>query len=711
MDPQHRVFIQKCWAALEDGGYDPRRHGKAIGLFAGAALNTYVLNNLRHADRALSRRFTSIEFLLMTDKDFLTTHTSYLLGLTGPSVTVQTACSTSLTAVHYACESVISGESEMALAGAVTIYSPQVKGYLYEPESIVSPDGHVRSFDARGGGTVYSSGVAVVLLKRLQDALTDEDHIYAVIRSTAINNDGHRKASFKMPSVDGIAEVARDALAMAEVPPESIGMIEANGSGTAFGDPIEVAALTRAYRSERVPVGSIPIGSIKSNIGHMNVTAGMGALLKTVLSLQHGKVPPSVNFETPNPGIAFEQSPFYVCTDLRDWPVNGHPRRAALNVYGVGGTNAHAILEQAPAIERPPSERRFHLLTLSAASRDALDEQKRRLSAHLLEHPTLDLADVAFTLNRGRQQLRHRSAAVVSGRAAGDRDTDCHFCLSGEAPAQKLVTCLVTAGSEGRDIQAVLDAAEACSEFAGELSLVIEDIPELLAFIDARVHGGMTAFDERRQQYLALATDIALSRMLLSTGLQVDAVYGGGMILAALVTAQVLSIENMLILHRVLSTTDADEKPHALHAAVAEMTLGLPTLPICSSLDGLLLHRNRPLDPEYVCKLLLSGDHAAQLATTQAEKGYFMVVIGQIHARDDLRMQRILPISGGNAVARTVLTSVGALWTQGADVDLGRYYAAQPRGRLSLPTYPFALSRHWVDIPVDAKASNYDVAL
>jgi acyl transferase domain-containing protein len=712
MDPQHRVFIQKCWEALDDAGYDPRRYKRPIGLFAGSAINTYVLNNLRHANRSLSRKFSSIEFLLTTDKDFLTTQTSYLLGLTGPSVTVQTACSTSLSAVHFACESVLSGESEMALAGAVTVYAPQVKGYFYEPDSIVSPDGHVRSFDARGGGTVYSSGVGVVLLKRLQDALTDHDHIYAVIRSTAVNNDGGRKASFKMPSADGIADVARTALDLAEIPAKSIGMMEANGSGTAFGDPIEVEALTRVYTGESLPVGSIPMGSIKSNIGHMNVTAGMGALLKTVLSLQHGKVPPCVNFEKPNPRIAFESSPFYVCTRLTDWPVQGYPRRAAVNIYGVGGTNTHAILEEAPEATQIPSGRSLHLLALSSAAPDGLENQRQTLCSYLAAHPHLDLGDVAFTLNQGHQQLRHRCAAVVSGHSTADLKTAMNFPIRGQAPEHKLKTCLVVAGTEGRDLQPVLAAQRACGEFARELSSVVEEIPELAAFIDAHLYGSVAAFDPYKQQCLTLATDIALSRMLLNTGLQIDAVYGGGHILAVLAAARVLSLESVVQLHRTLFSSPPSAKAQFLQAATAEIAVGLPALPLYSPLDGSFYHRKRPVDRDSLCKLLLQEENiTTSLRHAQSEHGYLMAVLGQSDAADGLTVHRITPISAACTVGCSILSNVGALWTQGVEFDLRQYYKMGTRNRVSLPAYSFAKCRHWVDIPVEAKASNYDVAL
>jgi acyl transferase domain-containing protein len=713
MDPQHRVFIQKCWEALEDSGYDPRRCEAPIALFAGCALNTYMLNNLRHADPKLSRRFSSIEYLLMTDKDFLTTQTSYLLGLTGPSVTVQSACSTSLSAIHYACESLFSGESAMALAGAVTVYAPQVKGYLYEPDSIISPDGHVRSFDARGGGTVYSSGVAVVVLKLLQDALADGDQIYAVIRSTALNNDGGRKAAFKMPSVEGIADVAREALSLAQVPADSIGMIEANGSGTAFGDPIEVEALARAYGANGVPRQSIPIGSVKSNIGHMNVTAGMGAFMKTVASLREGQVPPSVNFETPNPKIRFEDSPFYVCTRTMPWPVQGQPRRAAVNVYGVGGTNGHAILEQAPDTARPVSRRTRHLLTLSAATPQALERARQRLAAHLARHPALDAGDVAWTLNQGRQQLPHRAAAVVEPDSGSLERVA--FDIAAVAPSRPLGTCLVFQPGLRRDPEQVFAAAGACVDFDRQLQSVLAVMPEVTAWHDQWLRDGHVAISAAQSSslklMLSLAVNIVSGRLLLEAGLVPSLVHGGGDALAALAVAGVLPLDAAAELQRAITAAGEGEAQSALNRAMEGRTLGLPAHDLNDPVRGTLLPRGRPVGAEEVVAMLLVPGTDTGLARLRDELACTFLVVGDAQAIAAFSPMPMGAWDGKEPLAARCLRDVAAVWTLGGGMDLGAYYADQPRGRVSLPTYPFEKVRHWIDIPVDTAASNYDVAL
>ncbi len=713
MDPQHRVFIQKCWEALEDASYDPRRYDAPIGLFAGAALNTYMLNNLRHADPKLSRRFSSIEYLLMTDKDFLTTQTSYLLGLTGPSVTVQSACSTSLSAIHYACESLFSGESTLALAGAVTVYAPQVKGYLYEPDSIISPDGHVRSFDARGGGTVYSSGVAVAALKLLDQALADGDQIYAVIRATALNNDGSRKAAFKMPSVEGIADVAREALSLAGVPAESIGMIEANGSGTAFGDPIEVEGLTRAYGSQGTPKQSIPIGSVKSNIGHMNVTAGMGAFMKAVASLREGQVPPSVNYDTPNPKIRFEESPFYVCTRTMPWPVPGHPRRAAVNVYGVGGTNGHAILEEAPDTTRPASGKTRHLLTLSAATPQALVRAQQRLVAHLERHPELDAGDVAWTLNQGRQQLAHRAAALVDTTSGALRAAV--FDIVAVAPSQPLSTCLVFQTSTWRDPTRIFDAAAACADFHHHLQALLVFMPEVTAWHDQWQRDGHVALSAVQSHSLrtmiSLAANVAVGRLLLEAGLAPSVIYVGGDALAALTVAGVLQIDAAAELQRVIAAAGEGDARSAVLRTLAGRALGLPTHELNDTERGAWLPRGRAVSAETVAELLLAQDADAAFARLRDELACTFLVVGDAQALAAFSPLQVGAWDDREPVAARCLRDVAGVWTLGGTLDLRAYYADKPRGRVSLPTYPFEKVRHWIDIPVDTAASNYDVAL
>jgi acyl transferase domain-containing protein len=350
--------------------------------------------------------------IISNDKDYLTTQVSYKLNLTGPSVVVQTSCSTSLVAVHLACQSLLGGECDMALAGGVCIRVPQTAGYVYQEGHILSADGHCRAFDASAQGTVWGSGVGLVVLKRLHDALVDGDRIQAVIKGTAINNDGAAKIGYTAPSIDGQARMLARAFAMADIAPEAISYIEAHGTGTVLGDPIEMAGLTQAFRASTNKQGFCAIGSVKTNIGHLGAAAGVTGLIKTVLALTHKELPASLHFVQPNPRIDFAHSPFYVQTTLAEWRVDTPPRRAGVSSFGMGGTNAHAVLEEAPPRQTSGASRPWKLLVLSAKTRMALERATTNLVAHFKQTPHLNLADAAYTLQVGRKRFSHRRILV-----------------------------------------------------------------------------------------------------------------------------------------------------------------------------------------------------------------------------------------------------------------------------------------------------------
>ncbi len=410
VDPQHRVFLECAWEALEHAGYDSQSYGGMIGVYAGAKFNTYLLNILAHPELVASAGLYQV--LLASDKDYLATRTSYKLDLTGPSIVVQTACSTSLVSVHLACQGLIGGECDMALAGGVSIGVPQRTGYLFTDGAIGSPDGHCRAFDRRAQGTVGGHGAGVVVLKRLRDALADGDHVHAVVKGSAVNNDGARKAGYTAPGVEGQARAIRAAQELAGVEPDSIGYVEAHGTGTALGDPAEIAALTRAFRAGTARSGFCAVGSVKSNIGHLDTAAGIAGLIKAVLALERRQIPPSLHVEEPNPEIAWAASPFYVNTRLAGWEPNGGPLRAGVSSFGIGGTNAHVVLEEAPPAAAAGPAADWQLLVLSARTASALDTLTRRLADRLDGDGAPDLADAAFTLQVGRRRFAHRRVAV-----------------------------------------------------------------------------------------------------------------------------------------------------------------------------------------------------------------------------------------------------------------------------------------------------------
>ncbi|MBW4685869.1 MAG: acyltransferase domain-containing protein [Komarekiella atlantica HA4396-MV6] len=407
IDPQHRLFIECAWEALENAGYDPETYNGLIGVYAGVSTNTYFFNNVYKniSSRDISNNYTF-------NKDFLTTNISYKLNLKGPSVGIQTYCSTSLVALHLACKSLLDQECDIALAGGVTIIVPQKSGYLYQEDGILSPDGHCRAFDAKAQGTVFGSGLGIVVLKRLEDAIADRDYIHAIIKGTAINNDGSLKVSYTAPSVIGQAEVIVEALANAGINADDISYIETHGTGTAAGDPVEIAALTKAFRAFTQRNGFCAIGSVKPNIGHLDIAAGIASLIKTVQALKFKKIPPSINFKAPNPEIDFVNSPFYVNTQLTDWKTNNTPRRAGISSLGFGGTNAHVILEEAPKIKYFDNSRPWQLLLLSAKTNTALETATTNLVTYLKQQPDINLANVAHTLKVGRRAFNHRRMLV-----------------------------------------------------------------------------------------------------------------------------------------------------------------------------------------------------------------------------------------------------------------------------------------------------------
>ncbi len=416
LDPQHRQFMEVAWEALENAGHPPETFKGAIGVYAGCGMGSYFYFNLC-SNRDLVDQ-TGMFLLRHTgnDKDFLATRVSHIFDLRGPSINVQTACSTSLVAIHYAAQSLLNGECDMALAGGVTIELPQGRGYLFTEGEILSPDGHCHAFDHRAQGTVFGSGAGCVVLRRARDAARDGDHIWAILKGSAVNNDGSAKAGYLAPSVEGQARAIAEAQAVAGISAETIGYVECHGTGTFLGDPIEVAALTQAFRETTDAIGTCRIGSVKTNIGHLDTAAGVASLIKVALSLHHRQLPASLGYETANPAIDFDDSPFRVNDRLTEW--QGDTLRAGVNSLGVGGTNAHAVLECAPP--RAPSEDSlwpFHPIVLSARSKAALDAQAARLAAHLRAHPEQPLADVAYTLKEGRRAFEKRRVLVAGSPA------------------------------------------------------------------------------------------------------------------------------------------------------------------------------------------------------------------------------------------------------------------------------------------------------
>jgi acyl transferase domain-containing protein/acyl carrier protein len=683
LDPQQRLFLEHSWAALEDAGYSPETYDGLIGVYAGVAWNTYLLSNLR-SHPELFDGGGGFQVFITNDKDFMPTRVSYKLNLKGPSLTVQTSCSTSLVAIHLACLSLLSYECDMALAGGVTVKVPQVEGYWALDGGLASPDGHCRAFDADAAGTIFGSGAGVVVLKRLSEALADGDSIHAVIKGSAINNDGSLKVSYTAPSVEGQAEVVAAAQAVAGVEPETIRYIEAHGTGTSLGDPIEVAALTKVFRESTERKGFCALGSVKTNVGHLDAAAGVAGFLKTVLALENREIPPSLNFTRPNPAIDFAASPFYVNAALAPWeaPEDGAPRRAGVSSFGVGGTNAHVILEEAPEAAPPAASRPWQLLTLSARSPEALDEATRNLFAWLGEADPAALPDAAYTLKVGRSVFRHRRAVVCR-----DRD-DALAALETLDPARVLTAedledprdrpLVFLFPGEGAHPGLGRGLYETEPVFRAEVDHCAERLRPLLNLDLRRALYPAAGEEDAAAQQLArpalagpalFAVEYALARLLLSWDLRPQALLGDGVGgLTAACLAGVMPLDDALAL--------AAARPAADPARIA---LRAPEIPLLSAVTGSWVTAAEATDPGF-----WALRPPARLEEAMAE----------LH-RDPRRL--LLEVGPGNATGQALLTALGRLWLSGLRLDWSGFYRQETRRRMPLPTYPFERQRYWIE--------------
>ena len=562
LDPQQRLFLECAWQALEHAGYGGEHWRGETGVFAGASENTYVHQIL--ANPALLSAVGRYSVSLANNPDYLCTRVSYKLNLQGPGLSVQTACSTSLVAVHLACRALLQGECDLAVAGGVSVRVPEQAGYLHEEGGIASPDGHTRTFDARAAGTVRSSGVGAVVIRRLEDALAGGDTVHAVILGSAVNNDGSCKVGFTAPAVEGQARVIRKAHQAAGIDPGTIGYVEAHGTGTALGDPVEVAGLTEAFRAGgQRRTGFCAIGSVKSNIGHTDAAAGIAGLLKTVLALENGEIPPSLHFETPNPAIDFASSPFYVASELTAWS-SARPRRAGVSSFGIGGTNAHLVLEEAPSpapaagLTRPAQ-----LLVLSAATPAALEAATANLADRLDTLPDAPpdiLADAAWTLQVGRKPLRCRRIAVCrEPKEAAEllRSGDPARVPARIVPKDPLSVAFLFPGQGAQHIGMAKEPYAEEPAFRDALDEACEILRPLLGLDlrDALYGGGTggrgldgTSLDETALAQPALfAVEHALARLWMSWGVKPEAMLGhsvGEYVAACL--AGVFSLEDAL---------------------------------------------------------------------------------------------------------------------------------------------------------------------
>lgn len=793
MDPQHRMFLQSAWSALEDACCDPYEYDGAIGVFGSCAASGYLLHNLlSHADLRQSIAHGSnaelLNLLVHNDKDYLATRVSHQFNLRGPSLTVQTACSSSLVAVHMACQSLLSNECDMALAGAASIRIPHNVGYFYEPGSMMSASGHCRPFDSRSDGTVFGSGVGIVVLKRLEDALAAKDRIHAVVAGSAINNDGSRKIAFSAPNVAAQADVIAEAHAVAGVDSADVSYVEAHGTGTPLGDPIELEALRRAFSiSHSARSGNCAIGSVKSNIGHLEVTSGVAGLIKTVLGLRHRELPPMLHYEKPNPELNLERTPFRPQAVLAPWDWDG-PRIAGVSSFGVGGTNAHVVVTEAPEQTRSSNAGSGpQILLLSARTSEALTASRSRLAAHLRENPVQDLVDVSYTLDRGRRRhpVRFATAARDVDSAVGSLTARLRERTSAPPLGAKIVFVLPGQGAQFHGMARDLLGSEPVFAEAFEYCM---DAFEKLSGRDIRsaVFGPDITMLSRTDyvQPAIFSVEYALATLLQSYGVAPDAVVGHSVgEYAAATVAGIFDLETAIevvaaradlmqaspvgamtavasaadtIAHRIGDGLDiaaindsnqcvvsggierveeferwaATEKiltrrtdvTRAFHSPsmdsvvpeFAEVLKGLslrtPKIPVLSNKSGTWMSDSEAIDPTMWAESIRAAVRFdSNVATALDGGGCVFVEVGPGGSLSTSVKRNRNWAEGSRAIRLmrrksesvddhdAFLSGLAQLWTAGVEVDWTRLRAdATPRW-LSLPTYPFAQERYWID--------------
>ncbi|MGJ5676051.1 MAG: SDR family NAD(P)-dependent oxidoreductase [Nostochopsis sp.] len=720
-DPQHRLFLESAWEALESAGYDSESYNGKVGVFAGVTNSNYLFVNL-YSNQQLIHSLDALNLFIGNEKDNLSTQISYKLNLTGPSINVQNNCSTSLIAVHLACQSLLNGESDIALAGGVSIAKlPQKSGYQYQEGILHSPDGHCRTFDAKAQGTVFGDGLGIVVLKRLDDAVNDGDFIHAVIKGSAINNDGSLKVGYTAPSVNGQREVILEALALADVEPDTISYIEAHGTATPLGDPIEIKALTQAFRASTNQKGFCAIGSVKTNIGHLDTAAGVTGLIKTVLALKHKQIPPSLHFEKPNPEIDFANSPFYVNTKLSEWKTNGLPRRAGVSSFGVGGTNAHVILEEAPVIEESSTSRPWQLILLSAKTSTALETTTANLATYLQQYPDMSLPDVAYTLQVGRKAFDHRRMVVCKDlkdavKLLKTQDSERVFSYHWQPNRCPIIFMFSGQGSEYANMSRELYEVEAIyRRHIDTCALILQphlglDIRELL-FPESEAME--TATQKLKQPDIAqsalFTVEYALAELLMSWGVLPEAMIGddiGEYVAAAI--ADVFSLEDVLFMV-------ANKGQLQL---LKKVQLNPPSIRFISNVTGSWITDAQATNPNYWSQKLQQNvkfsDSISQLL--EQFEGVFLEV-GSGQKLSTITKQH-LDINSKQHVLTSLhqeqqsdvsflLETLGKLWLFGVEINWSEFYTEEQRHRLPLPTYPFERQRYWIDAKKPEKDNHY----
>jgi acyl transferase domain-containing protein/acyl-CoA synthetase (AMP-forming)/AMP-acid ligase II/acyl carrier protein len=717
IDPQQRVFLEVCWEAFEDAGYDPLTFPGKVGLFAASGMNAYLPNNLWANDKFLQDEnggrmltvdsMSGFNVMITNDKDYLPMRVSYKLNLRGPSVNVQSACSSTLLTLHEACKSLRMGDCEMALAGGAAIKLPQYAGHLYSPGMLNSPDGHCRAYDEKAEGTIFGNGAGVVLLKPLAAAQAAGDRIYAVVKGTASNNDGNGKVGFTAPSSAGQEEVCAEAMARAGVSPDTVTFMEGHGTGTALGDPIEVNALSSAFRRHTGRSGYCALGSVKTNVGHLQIASGIAGLIKTALALHHRQIPGTLHFEKPNPRINFAATPFYVNRQTIDWASPDGPRRAGVNSLGIGGTNVHAILEEAPA---PGPARTEHptrpwVVPLSARDPSALRQLATRYADRVTRKDSGKLEDIAFTAQVGRAAMPARAAFVADSREDLARQLAAFAAGQGQ-PAEQIdfdqrgvafhFSGIVAGGAERARLLWATEpvfrqAVASCLPRREETPEISPALPTDDAKLPADFASGPGALTD---VCLLFAFEFALAELLESYGIKPTAVSGDGIgEIVAACRAGVFSVEDALRLvtarQRWLDRTRHADEDAALNRAVAQITFSRPSHRLVSGINGQWVEAELATADYWIRQAMTASQPHLARDTLGADGYRVMVEVGGAASAGD----------GGptHLAAGDFASLLASLFTLGYPVQWRQGRHSLPARRVTLPTYPWQHRRYWVD--------------
>lgn len=701
LDPQHRVFLECAVTALEDAGQDPDRFSGAIGVYGGSTETRYAQALL--AQREQLAGVTEDDVLLATAPDFLASRTAERLGLRGPAVAVQAACATALVAVHTAGRGLLAGDCDLALAGGVAVHVPPKKIVWTGPDGTLAPDGVCRAFDSQGAGTVAGNGVGVVVLKRLSDAVADGDHIRAVLRGSAVTNDGSARIGFTAPSVAGQAAAVREAQLTAGTDASTITYVEAHGTATPLGDPIEVSALTEAFRADTDERGFCAIGSVKTNIGHTDAAAGAAGLLKTVLALGHRQIPPSLHFNEPNPQIDFPASPFRVADELTEWRPASDTLRAGVSSFAVGGVNAHLVLEEAPARQAEESERRAQLYVHSAGTASALRTRLARFAAHQASARDVAPADVAWSLQTGRREHSHRAFSVEEeGTTPAEpvssdefpRERPVVFLFPGRVGPAEAWRLYVTEPAFRRCFDSVLDLCDA------PLSASVREVGRGLA----------SPNDSVVRDVYVLAFEYALAGLWQRWGIRPQTAYGTGVgAVVAAVVAETLPLAEAVQ----LLTGVTESQP--VHEQTPERTRRIRLVradgewheaEAALDRDQLVRELRDPVPPDVALRRLLDDSERVLLQIGAGSTLVSQARQQPTHSTDHLLLAALSNVDDGGDALAVLYRALGRLWLTGATVDWAGVHEGERRVTVPLPTYPFERLPYLVRHPAEeAQAS------